>query len=101
MLRRLLEGWRPLLPRRRLIGQAIGVYGVDMEVQRMKDEKAREWREAGYSEHLISMALSLADEWAVSMASAFAPPELKDAVIRHSYPKALEVADRWIRAMGV
>jgi len=78
----------------------IGVKGVDATIERLKEEKKAEWRRRGYSETLISMAVSLADDWASSMASAFAPPELKESVLRHIYPKALDVADRWITKIG-
>jgi hypothetical protein len=86
---------------RRLGGQVVGVKGVDMELERMKEGKKREWRSKGYSENFIKMAGDLADEWATSMTSAFAPPELRDAVLRHVYPKGLEVASKWIETMAV
>ncbi len=66
----------------------------------MKEEKKAEWRRKGYSENLINMALELSTEWTNSMAAAFAPPELREAVIRHIYPKSLEVASRWIERIG-
>jgi intein/homing endonuclease len=54
----------------------------------------------GYSENLISMAESLCRGWISKMTEAFAPPELKQAVARHITPKAIEVADAWIRRIG-
>jgi len=78
----------------------IGVRGIDSSLEELKRKKIDEWRSKGYSEHLISMALELADEWAYKMSEVFAPPEIREAAVRYNYPKALEVADRWIRVMG-
>jgi len=98
-LRRWLREREPLL-KRVWSPEVVGVKGVDAAIERLKEEKKAEWRQRGYSENLISMAVSLADDWAFSMASAFAPPELKESVLRHIYPKALDVADRWITRIG-
>jgi len=98
-LRRWLRERQPLL-KRVWSPEVVGVKGVDAAIERLKEEKKAEWRRRGYSETLISMAVSLADDWASSMASAFAPPELKESVLRHIYPKALDVADRWITKIG-
>jgi len=80
--------------------EAVGVKGVDAAIERMKEEKKAEWRLKGYSENLIRMAIDLADSWAASISSAFAPPELKEAILKHIYPKALSVADAWIEKIG-
>lgn len=73
---------------------------VDAELDRMLEAKKGEWRRKGYPEHLISMAVDLANEWAGAISGAFAPPELRTDIIRHIYPKALEVADHWITKFG-
>ena len=80
--------------------QVLGVRGVDASLEKMKEEKKREWRARGYSESLISMATDLAQEWAYRMSEVFAPPELREAAIRYNLPKGLEVADRWIKTIG-
>lgn len=80
--------------------EALGVKGVDAEIDRLKEEKKAEWRRRGYSENLIRMAEDLSTEWTLSMSSAFAPPELREAVIKHIYPKSLKVADRWLTRIG-
>jgi len=98
-IRKLLRERQPLL-KRLWSPEVVGVKGVDAAIERLKEEKKAEWRRRGYSENLISMAVSLADDWAFSMAGAFAPPELKESVLRHIYPKALDVADRWITKIG-
>jgi len=98
-IRRWLKEREPLL-KRVWSPEAVGVKGVDAAIDQLKEEKKAEWRRRGYSENLISMAVSLADDWSSSMASAFAPPELKESVLRHIYPKALDVADRWIIKIG-
>jgi len=90
-----------LTSRPRLLGgQVIGVHGVDASLEAMKEAKRSEWRAKGYPEGLIDMGVSLADEWSSSMAEAFAPPELKETVVRHVYPKGLDVAGRWISKMA-
>jgi hypothetical protein len=76
------------------------VKGVDMGLERLKEEKIREWRDRGYSENLIKMATDLADEWSWSMAGAFAPPELRENVVKYIYPKSLDVASKWIERIG-
>lgn len=73
---------------------------VDREIEAMREAKKAEWRRMGYSESLIRMAEDLADDWASSIAAAFAPPELRASIIRHMYPKALDVASRWLAVMG-
>jgi len=75
---------------------------VDRELEMMREAKKGEWKAKGYPEGLIDKALILADRWVSSMAEAFAPPERRDireAIIRGSYPKSLEVAEAWIIAM--
>ncbi len=73
---------------------------VDGELDRMLEEKKKEWRARGYSGRLISMAEELANEWAWAISEAFAPPEIRATVLKHVYPKALNIADRWITRMG-
>jgi len=80
--------------------EVVGVKGVDAAIEKMKEEKKAEWRSKGYSENLIRMAIDLADSWASSISSAFAPPELKEAVLKHIYPKALQTASKWIEVVG-
>jgi hypothetical protein len=100
-LRRFLKEWKPIIPRKKLLGEII-VAGtpVDAEIERMLEEKKKEWRAKGYSESLIRMAEELARGWTAKMTEAFAPPEVKEAVARHTFPKSLEVADAWIRKIG-
>jgi len=78
----------------------VGVRGVDAALERMKEEKKAEWRARGYSESLINMATELAQDWTYRMSEVFAPPELREAAIRYNLPKGLEVASRWIEAIG-
>jgi len=80
--------------------QVIGVRGVDAELESLKEAKRAEWRAMGYSESLINMATELAQDWTYRMSEVFAPPELREAAVRYNLPKGLEVADRWIRAIG-
>ena len=83
-----------------LNAQVVGVRGIDAELERLKEAKKAEWRARGYSEGLINMATELAQDWAYRMSEVFAPPELREAAVRYNLPKGLEVADRWITAIG-
>lgn len=86
----------------RLLGGLFGgqVGGIDSGLEAMKTAKREEWHRKGYSEGLINMGISLADDWSLSLSEALAPPELRDAVVRHVYPKGLEVASRWLEKMS-
>jgi len=74
---------------------------VDSDIERMRVEKVREWRARGYPEHLIDMALRLSQEWVISMAKAFAPTmtEVQSAIIKATFPKALQVGQKWLEAI--
>jgi len=81
--------WRPIL--------------VDEEIRRMRSEKEAEWRGKGYPNHLIAMALDLAQGWARRMSAFAAPVEIpgaREAIYRQIYPTALKTADEWIRRMA-
>jgi hypothetical protein len=97
-LRRLLRGER-ILPK--LLPQ--GVRGIDSSLEAMKEAKKREWSSRGYPPGLIDKATRMADEWAFSMARTWSPPgrpDVYEAILKTSYPKALETADRWIGIMS-
>jgi len=96
-------GWRPGMYVRGATnpGYQYAVHGVDGSLDAMKARKVEEWKARGYSQGMIDMALSLADDWALSMSTTFAPPEVRDAAMRMNYPKGLEVADRWISKMAL
>jgi len=100
-LRKFLHEWKPLIPRKKLLGEII-VAGtpVDAEIETMLEEKKREWRMKGYSEKLIRMAEDLAKGWVAKLSEAFAPPEVREAVVRHMFPKALETASKWLETLG-
>lgn len=95
-----IRGKKPLL--RGLASPPVLVGGewVDAEIDRLMEEKKREWRARGYSESLIRMAEDLARSWASKMSEAFAPPEVREAVVKHIFPKSLTVAEQWITALG-
>jgi len=104
---KLIKEWKPILPRKKLLGELltsppvlVGGEWVDSEIDKMIEAKKAEWRARGYSENLIRMAEDLCRGWISKMAEAFAPPELKQAVAKHITPKAIEVADAWIRRIG-
>jgi len=104
-LRKFLREWKPILPRKKLFeGQKTAIFPpTDRVLESMREEKRREWLAKGYSEALVEKALLLADRWVSEMAEAFAPPErmdIRQEIIRSSYPKALEVAEHWLEAMS-
>jgi len=74
---------------------------VDRELEAKREAKRREWIAKGYPEGLIEHALVLADSWISSLADRFSAgkPEVREAIIRGSYDKALSVGENWIQAM--
>ncbi len=99
-LRRWLRERKPLLKGSASPPVLVAGAWVDAEIDRLMEEKKREWRARGYSESLIRMAEELARGWTSKMTEAFAPPEVKEAVARHIFPKGIEVADAWISKIG-
>jgi len=98
-IRRWLRDREPLLKR---FGQPPAIYPpVDRELEAMREAKKREWKARGYPEALVEKALLLANGWISSLADAFGAgkPEVREAIIRGSYDKALAVAENWIVAM--
>ena len=95
-----IRGKKPLL--RGLASPPVLVGGewVDAEIDRLMEEKKSEWRARGYSESLIRMAEDLARSWTAKMSEAFAPPEVREAVVKHIFPKSLETASKWLETIG-
>jgi len=95
-LRRWLRERRPLLK-----GQTAIYPPVDRELEAKREAKKREWKAKGYPDGLIEHALVLADGWISSLADTFSAgkPEVREAIIRGSYDKALSVGENWIQAM--
>lgn len=104
-LRKFLRERQPLL--KGLRSPVTAIYPpVDSQLERMREAKKQEWRAKGYPDGLIDHALVLADRWISSMADAFSSgveePErsrVREAIVRGSYGKALEVGEHWITAM--
>ena len=99
-LRKWLKDREPLIPRPRVLESPV-TYPVNSEIEKMREAKRIEWERKGYPPGLINKALSLADNWISSLAATFGggQPEIREAIIRSSYPCALEVAEKWITAM--
>jgi hypothetical protein len=104
---KLIKEWKPLIPRKKLLGELltsppvlVGGEWVDSEIDKMIEAKKAEWRSKGYSENLIRMAEDLAKSWVAKLSETFAPPDVREAVVRHMMPKGLEVADRWLATIG-
>jgi len=99
-LRKLLRE-RGLL--KRLGSPQVAIYPpVDRELEAMREAKKREWKAKGYPEGLVEKALMLSDGWVSSLAATWAPPDrpdIREAIIRNAYPKALSVGEAWIVAM--
>jgi len=75
-------------------------YDVNSELEALKAQKVAEWRARGYPEHLIEMALELAEEWTENTVETWVPPEFpeaREAAIRRMYPKGLDIAERWLK----
>lgn len=67
------------------------------EVDRMREEKAAEWRLKGYSKELIELGLKWAEGWATKASKRYGPDEeTQDKILVHIYPMALEIAERYI-----
>jgi len=100
-LRKFLRKREPLL--RHLWSPQVAIYPpVDRELEVMREAKKGEWKARGYPEGLIEKALLLADGWVSSLAATWAPPDrpdIREAIIRNAYPKALDVGQAWIVAM--
>jgi len=96
---------RKLLRERGLLKRSsqIAIYpSVDRDLEAMREAKKREWKAKGYPEGLVEKALLLANGWVSSMAATWAPPgrsDVREAIIRHAYPRGLEVGEAWIVAM--
>ncbi len=99
-LRRWLRERKPLLKGSASPPVLVAGAWVDAEIDRLMEEKKREWRARGYSESLIRMAEDLARSWTSKMSEAFAPPEVREAVVRHIFPKSLETASKWLEVIG-
>jgi hypothetical protein len=74
---------------------------VDKTLESKRETKKREWLTKGYSPFLVEKGLLLADEWVASLAETWAPgmPEIQKVIVEKNYDRALDVADRWLKAM--
>jgi hypothetical protein len=74
---------------------------VDKVLESKRETKKREWLTKGYSPFLVEKGLLLADEWVASLAETWAPgmPEIQKVIVEKNYDRALDVADRWLKAM--
>jgi hypothetical protein len=79
----------------------------DGEVEKMKEEKIREWREKGFSEGMIKYAVKLAEDWTAKMvewSTRYLPPEEKGRVqkilVTPLFKKGLEVSEDWLKSMS-
>lgn len=102
-IRKLIREWKPILPREKFFGEKTAIYPpTDSMIESMREAKKREWLAKGYPEGLVEKALLLADRWVSELAATYAPPDrpdIREAIIRHAYPMALSVGERWIEAM--
>jgi len=99
-IRKWLKEWEPLVPRPRLLETTAIYPPVDNEIEMKREAKRLEWEKKGYPEKLIEKAFLLADRWISSLADSFGTnKEVREAIIRGSYDKALSVAENWIVAM--
>lgn len=95
IIRKFIRRWEPLIPRPKILGESLPSVDSEIEV------KKAEWRAQGYTENMIANAEKLAREWVTSMASALAPPELQEPVLKYNIKKALDMAESWLKTMAV
>jgi hypothetical protein len=77
---------------------------VDSEIERMLDEKYKEWISRGVSENMARMAIDLAKGWAekvteFGLAGAKIPEEAKKEITKAHLKKGFEVAEKWIHSL--
>lgn len=67
----------------------------------LREEKHQKWLDAGYSQDIVDMALTFADEWVVSLAKTYLPgrPDMQREMVEMNYSKALDSGGRWIKKM--
>lgn len=87
------------LLRKPIVAKLNPAVGIDEGVDALIDTKKKEWREKGYTENQIRMAVNLATEWAHSMSKAFAPAELRSTVFKHNLEKGFTVAEKWLKGL--
>jgi len=98
-----LSGWLILLGSTLLVFLLDPPEFLNGRFEPLRRKKIEEWRRRGYSEHLIKMALMLADNYAYRMSRWLAKwgklsPE---QILPGLYEYALEhVAEHWIEKMG-
>lgn len=77
---------------------------VDDELKKIEEAKRREWRARGLTDTQIEMALTLARNWASSMAEFAAPGmyDIQKKIVPSLFRRGLEeVSEAWIKAMFV
>lgn len=71
---------------------------IDAKFESLREQKRREWATAGYPAGMIEKALVWAEEYSLGMASKITTdPALRFRIEQELYPKALEMASRWIK----
>jgi hypothetical protein len=88
---------------KRFLGSIVFPGGIELdnELDRLTEEKLKEWEAMGVPPGMRSMALELAREWAAKMAEFAAPgmPDIQRSILPGLYKKGLDVADRWVRSL--
>lgn len=74
---------------------------IDARFEPIREKKKREWEAKGYRPGLIEKGLLWAEDWAMGIARRFIrDPELAARVAEMIYPEALDLAERYLEAMG-
>lgn len=71
---------------------------IDAKFELLRETKRNEWKAKGYPEGMIEQGLSWAEEYTIGMATRITTdPVFRSRVEQELYPKALDMADKWIR----
>lgn len=70
------------------------------EVESLRSQKVKEWKEKGCSDEDIAKALKLAGSWSKSVSevlTSIEDPDARERARLRAYAKGLEQADKWIK----
>ena len=71
---------------------------IDAGLETLRERKRSEWRAKDHPEGLIERALDWAEGYTLGIAEKITTdPTLKARIEQELYPRALDMADKWIR----
>jgi hypothetical protein len=70
---------------------------IDAKFEPIRERKEAEWRAKGYPPGMIERALGWAEEYSIGMSTKItSDPEFRYRIQQELYPKALDMAEKWI-----